>query len=151
MFAKKPVRVKQPKQVMEQTLFHYEVTGAKVKSEEDNSNDLIAMFIAAKRIEGCSEKTLMCLPLRHGDLRRWACHRHRLGHLLRRDADALFQPQEYAPPDKARASALKLHEIASTGFSTFFIDVAMGILTVLCVQRRAGGAAMKKYTAALPE
>lgn len=104
MFAKKPVRVKQLKQVMEQTLFHYEVTGAKVKSEEDNSNDLIAMFIAAKRIEGCSEKTLMCLPLRHGDLRRWACHRHRLGHLLRRDADALFQPQEYAPPDKARAS-----------------------------------------------
>ena len=54
MFAKKSVRVKQLKQVMEQTLFHYEVTGAKVKSEEDNSNDLIAMFIAAKRIEGCS-------------------------------------------------------------------------------------------------
>ena len=78
MFAKKPVRVKHLKQVTEQTLFHYEVTGAKVKSEEDNSNDLIAMFIAAKRIEGCSEKTLMCLPLRHGDLRRWACHRHRL-------------------------------------------------------------------------
>ena len=34
MFAKKTVRVKQLKQVMEQTLFHYEVTGAKVKSEE---------------------------------------------------------------------------------------------------------------------
>ena len=50
MFAKKPVRVKQ----LKQTLFHYEVTGAKVKSEEDNSNDLIAMFIAAKRIEGLS-------------------------------------------------------------------------------------------------
>jgi len=31
MFAKKPVRVKQLKQVTEQTLFHYEVTGAKVK------------------------------------------------------------------------------------------------------------------------
>lgn len=82
---------------------------------------------------------------------------------------------------KSERLALKLHEIASTGFSTFFIDVAMGILTVLfnrqimkylgsdalaiygpiisgqhlcavlCVQRRAGGAAMKKYTAALPE
>ena len=51
-------QLKQLKQVMEQTLFHYEVTGAKVKPEEDNSNDLIAMFIAAKRIEGCSEKTL---------------------------------------------------------------------------------------------
>ena len=91
-------QLKQLKQVMEQTLFHYEVTGAKVKSEEDNSNDLIAMFIAAKRIEGCSGKTLMCRPLRHGDLRRWACHCHRLGHLLRRDADALFQPQKYASP-----------------------------------------------------
>lgn len=78
---------------------------------------------------------------------------------------------------KPERLALKLHEIASTGFSTFFIDVAMGILTVLfnrqimkylgsdvwphhsgqhlcavlCVQRRAGAAAMKKYTAALPE
>ena len=51
-------QLKQLKQVMEQTLFHYEVTGAKVKPEEDNSNGLIAMFIAAKRIEGCSEKTL---------------------------------------------------------------------------------------------
>ena len=51
-------QLKQLRQVMEQTLFHYEVTGAKVKPEEDNSNDLIAMFIAAKRIEGCSEKTL---------------------------------------------------------------------------------------------
>lgn len=51
-------QLKQLKQVMEQTLFHYEVIGAKVKPEEDNSNDLIAMFIAAKRIEGCSGKTL---------------------------------------------------------------------------------------------
>jgi len=32
---------------------------------------------------------------------------------------------------KSERLALKLHEIASTGFSTFFIDVAMGILTVL--------------------
>ena len=32
---------------------------------------------------------------------------------------------------KPERLALKLHEIASTGFSTFFIDVAMGILTVL--------------------
>ena len=52
-------QLKQLKQVMEQTLFHYEVTGAEeVKLEEDDSNGLIAMFIAAKRIEGCSEKTL---------------------------------------------------------------------------------------------
>ena len=32
---------------------------------------------------------------------------------------------------KSERLALKLHEIASTGFSTFFIDMAMGILTVL--------------------
>ena len=51
-------QLKHLKQVMEQTLFHYEVTGADVKPEEDDSNDLVAMFIAAKRIEGCSEKTL---------------------------------------------------------------------------------------------
>ena len=51
-------QLKQLKQVMEQTLFHYEVTGAEVKPEEDDSNALITTFIAAKRIEGCSEKTL---------------------------------------------------------------------------------------------
>lgn len=51
-------QLKQLRLVMEQTLFHYEVSGAELKSEEDDSNDLIAMFIAAKRIEGCSEKTL---------------------------------------------------------------------------------------------
>ena len=51
-------QMKQLKQVMEQALCHYDVTGAKTKLEEDDSNDLIAMFISAKRIEGCSEKTL---------------------------------------------------------------------------------------------
>ena len=51
-------QLKQLKQAMEQTLSRYEVTGKEVKPEEDDSNDLIAMFIAAKRIEGCSEKTL---------------------------------------------------------------------------------------------
>ena len=51
-------QLKQLKQVMEQTLFHYEVSVTVTKPEEDNSYDRIAMFIAAKRIEGCSEKTL---------------------------------------------------------------------------------------------
>ena len=51
-------QLKQLKQVMEQTLYHYEITDAEVKPEENDSNDLIAMFISAKRIEGCSEKTL---------------------------------------------------------------------------------------------
>ena len=48
----------QLRQVMEQTFFRYDVTDTEVKTEEDDSIDLIAMFIAAKRIEGCSEKTL---------------------------------------------------------------------------------------------
>lgn len=51
-------QLKQLRQVMEQTLFRYEVTSAEVKPEEDDSNELLVMFIAAKRIEGCSEKTL---------------------------------------------------------------------------------------------
>ena len=51
-------QLKQLKQVIEQTLFHYEVNKAEGKAEEDNSQELISMFIAAKRIEGCSEKTL---------------------------------------------------------------------------------------------
>ena len=48
----------QLQKVMEHTLLRYEISAFQVKQEEDNSYDLIAMFIAAKRIEGCSEKTL---------------------------------------------------------------------------------------------
>lgn len=51
-------QLKQLKQAIEQTLCHYEVTGTQVKPEENDNNDLIAMFIAAKRVEGCSERTL---------------------------------------------------------------------------------------------
>lgn len=51
-------QLKQLKQAIEQTLCHYEVTGTRVKLEENDNNDLIAMFIAAKRVEGCSERTL---------------------------------------------------------------------------------------------
>ena len=46
------------RQVMEQTFLRYVVTPVEELSEEDDSDDLIAMFIAAKRIEGCSEKTI---------------------------------------------------------------------------------------------
>ena len=51
-------QLKQLRQAMEQTLFHYEVTGNKVYPEKEDSYELIDSFIAAKRIEGCSEKTL---------------------------------------------------------------------------------------------
>ena len=46
------------RQVMEQTLLRYVVTHVEEQPEEDDSDDLIAKFIAAKRIEGCSEKTI---------------------------------------------------------------------------------------------
>ena len=52
------VQLKQLKQVMEQVLYRYKVSDTETEPEEDDSNNLIAMFIAAKRIEGCSEKTL---------------------------------------------------------------------------------------------
>ena len=51
-------QMKQLRQVMEHTLCRYEVTDLEMKPEEDDSNNIIARFIAAKRIEGCSEKTL---------------------------------------------------------------------------------------------
>lgn len=51
-------QLKQLQQVMQQTLFHFDVVGAVIQPEGDNSNELISMFIAAKRVEGCSEKTL---------------------------------------------------------------------------------------------
>ena len=51
-------QLKQLRQVMEHTLFHYDISDSTVKPEEDDSETLVASFIAAKRIEGCSEKTL---------------------------------------------------------------------------------------------
>ena len=51
-------QMKRLREVMGQALLRYEVTESKVSPEEDNSEELIGMFIAAKRIEGCSEKTL---------------------------------------------------------------------------------------------
>jgi len=51
-------QMKQLRQALEQTFFHYEVTDVEIKQEGDNSTKLIEMFLAAKRIEGCSEKTL---------------------------------------------------------------------------------------------
>lgn len=51
-------QLKQLREAMELTLYHYNVTKTEIKSEEDDSRDLIEKFIAAKRIEGCSEKTL---------------------------------------------------------------------------------------------
>ena len=51
-------QLKQLRQVMEHTLFHYDILSRTVKPEEDDSSTLVATFIAAKQIEGCSEKTL---------------------------------------------------------------------------------------------
>ena len=51
-------QLKQLKQVMGQALCHYKVSGMEIKPEEDDSKKLIEMFIAAKKVEGCSVKTL---------------------------------------------------------------------------------------------
>lgn len=51
------VGVKKLQEVLEHTLFYYEVT-ASTAEREDDSNELIDAFLSAKRIEGCSEKTL---------------------------------------------------------------------------------------------
>lgn len=51
-------QMKHLREVMGQALFHYDVAEKREVPEEDNSRQLIAMFISAKRVEGCSEKTL---------------------------------------------------------------------------------------------
>ena len=51
------IGVKKLQEVLEHTLFYYEVTASKV-DRKDDSESLIKAFLSAKRIEGCSEKTL---------------------------------------------------------------------------------------------
>ncbi len=46
------------KQTVEFILTEYEISKDSQKSKEDDSDELVKLFIAAKRIEGCSEKTL---------------------------------------------------------------------------------------------
>lgn len=50
-------QVKQLEKVMKHILFHYQIT-RDIKQEGYEKSDLLEVFIAAKRIEGCSEKTL---------------------------------------------------------------------------------------------
>lgn len=51
------VGVKKLQEILEHTLFYYEVSAAPVEREDD-SEELVNAFLSAKRIEGCSEKTL---------------------------------------------------------------------------------------------
>lgn len=51
------VGVKKLQEVLEHTLFYYEVSASTVEREDD-SEELVGTFLSAKRIEGCSEKTL---------------------------------------------------------------------------------------------
>lgn len=51
-------QIKQLQQVLEYTLFQYDVVEHEHIEEREDSNDLVDAFIQAKRIEGCSEKTL---------------------------------------------------------------------------------------------
>ena len=50
-------QTKKLQEVLQHTLFGYEVT--KVENDTENlEQDLVELFLSAKRIEGCSEKTL---------------------------------------------------------------------------------------------
>ncbi|EOT44917.1 site-specific tyrosine recombinase/integron integrase [Enterococcus columbae] len=44
-------------ETLQYTLFNYEITGD-IKAEEDDTQKLVESFLYAKRIEGCSEKTI---------------------------------------------------------------------------------------------
>lgn len=48
----------QLQQVLEQVLFRYEVSQKAGITEDNDQDELVRKFLAAKRIEGCSEKTL---------------------------------------------------------------------------------------------
>lgn len=50
-------QLKQLRQVMEHTLFHYDISSNVAKPTKDDGDALITTFIAAKRVEGCSAKT----------------------------------------------------------------------------------------------
>ena len=52
------VQLKYLQQTIEHTLSFYEIRVAEMNTEEYDNNNLIKKFISAKRIEGCSEKTL---------------------------------------------------------------------------------------------
>ena len=52
------LQTKKLQQVLEHALFRYEIIEAVASSNDDDSVNLVDIFIAAKRIEGCSEKTL---------------------------------------------------------------------------------------------
>lgn len=44
-------------EVLEHTLWNYEI-GNKEENEHEPEQDLVTLFLSAKRIEGCSEKSL---------------------------------------------------------------------------------------------
>ena len=48
---------KRLQEILQHTLVHYEVTEDAGKAKEDEE-DFVELFIAAKRVEGCSEKSL---------------------------------------------------------------------------------------------
>lgn len=52
------LQIKKLQQVLEHALFRYEIIEAVASSNDGDSVNLVNIFIAAKRIEGCSEKTL---------------------------------------------------------------------------------------------
>ena len=52
------VQLQRLQQVLEHTLFQYSITTRNKEKNEDDNHKYIKVFIAAKRVEGCSEKTI---------------------------------------------------------------------------------------------
>ena len=52
------VQLKRLQKVLEHVLYNYDISKTEQDMEEDDNQKLIDSFIYAKRIEGCSEKTL---------------------------------------------------------------------------------------------
>ncbi|HJF19239.1 MAG TPA: tyrosine-type recombinase/integrase [Enterococcus columbae] len=50
-------QIQKLQETLQYTLFNYEITGD-IKAEEDDTQKLVESFLYAKRIEGCSEKTI---------------------------------------------------------------------------------------------
>lgn len=52
------IQLQKLQQVLEHSLFHYTITDCNTDQGEKENNRYIEAFIAAKRVEGCSEKTI---------------------------------------------------------------------------------------------
>ena len=107
-------------------------------------NQMLAAFFAQRQKSGACNarcavgryfqrlwRLLFCICLRYGRLRRGPCDSHRFRYFFSCDADAFYQPQKYASAGKTSKTAAHSRRNLRHRLFDLFIDVAMGILTVL--------------------